>query len=387
MKIFGIILVIFGGFWVFGRLLNQPTMLQIIKGKIDDEGLFFGIRRYLSAELFGFGFGMGIMGIGFYLINPEFLNIYILTLGIFSSLVFLWWSFKLSRLLHAQIILFGIWGLIFWGIGGLLMGIVIGWIIATLIGFTSILRGKILNKHEFIDEKKVRANLLIMKHGSFEMAKSLFDDENNALLKFATNSIKKLDFFNIPLGFPTLFVATYPDVVLWWQGLSEEDQGDLLDLEGFYEKDVLNFEDKIKTKYLEVVVNKYRECGVVLECIERSESKIYEFINNPEDEQTVTVGYDDAEKCDIHWGNVVASRVNKNSIVCSNGTEYLDTSFDEKETEVVNKQCPFCGGHVDRFLYVDNFKNGKNGDWGDIGWMEVCFRCKKPIYLKFESEG
>lgn len=152
MKILGIILIIIGGFWIFSRLLNQPVMFRIIKDKIHENGLFFGIRRYLLGELFGFGFGIGIMWIGFYLSSPELLHFYILGTGILLSTVFLWGGFELKTLPRALIILFGVWGLVFWGIGGLVLGIFVGWITTILIGlFTLILWGNVLNKYEFIN--------------------------------------------------------------------------------------------------------------------------------------------------------------------------------------------------------------------------------------------
>jgi len=121
--------------------------------------------------------------------------------------------------------------------------------------------------YEKIDDKKVKANLFVMKNMSFEVAKSFskFDDENKELLKFATDSIKKVDFFNIPLGFPSLFVATYPDVLLWWNNLSDEEQDNFF--KKFDENDLLDENEKIKTKYLEVIINKFKENGQRLECL------------------------------------------------------------------------------------------------------------------------
>lgn len=172
MKILGIILVIIGGVWIFSRLLNQPVMFRIIKDKINENGLFFGIRRYLSGELFGFGLGIGIMGIGIYLLNTEFLYFYILGVGILLSTVFLWGSFELYALPRALIIIFGIWGLVFWGIVGLILGILIGWIITMVIGTSSlVLFGNLLNRYEYTDEagKKVVLTLGYEGKGKFDI--------------------------------------------------------------------------------------------------------------------------------------------------------------------------------------------------------------------------
>ncbi len=145
IKILGIILIIFGGFWIFSRLLNQPKMFQIIREKIREGGLIFGIKRYLVGELFGLGLGIGIVGVGFYLINPNFLSFFVWGAGILLSIVFLWGGFKLNALPHALIFLFGIGGFLLWGLSGLVGGLVIGWIATMLIGLLTIPIGKIFD--------------------------------------------------------------------------------------------------------------------------------------------------------------------------------------------------------------------------------------------------
>jgi hypothetical protein len=70
MIILGIILMVFGGFWTFSRLLNQGIMFRMLKENIEDRGLMFAIRRYLVAELFtGLGLGIAVTAIGFYLLS------------------------------------------------------------------------------------------------------------------------------------------------------------------------------------------------------------------------------------------------------------------------------------------------------------------------------
>jgi len=137
-KILGTILIIFGSIWLISRLFNQPVMFRIIREKIRESGLMFGVKRYLVAELFGLGFGLAILGAGFYLFNPELLSYFLYGTAILLAIVFLWGSFELNALPSALIFLFGVVGLIFWGIGGLVGGLVIGWITTMLIGFLTI---------------------------------------------------------------------------------------------------------------------------------------------------------------------------------------------------------------------------------------------------------
>jgi len=123
MKFLGVILIIFGGFWTLSRLLNQRRMFWIIREKTREGGLLFGIRRYLSAELFGLGLGCGAIGLGIYLFNSEFLPFFFWGVGILLALIFLWGSFELNALPPALIFLFGVGGFLLWGLGGLVGGV------------------------------------------------------------------------------------------------------------------------------------------------------------------------------------------------------------------------------------------------------------------------
>jgi len=68
MKILGIILMIFGGFWIFSRLLNQRIAFRLTRKNIELGGLVFAIYRYLVAELFaGWILGIAVVAIGYYL--------------------------------------------------------------------------------------------------------------------------------------------------------------------------------------------------------------------------------------------------------------------------------------------------------------------------------
>lgn len=123
------------------------------------------------------------------------------------------------------------------------------------------------DKPNEIDKRKVAANMFVLKHGSYGVAESFsnFDGEQKELLKFATESIKKIDpLGGLPLGFTSEFVATYPDVVLWWNNLSDEKQEDLL--KNIDENDFFDKDKKIKQKYLMVIVDTYKSDGFELEC-------------------------------------------------------------------------------------------------------------------------
>lgn len=67
MNVLAIALIIFGGFWIFGRILNQPTMFNIVKRKVETNGLLYGIWCYFRGEIFGFGLGIGLVILGVYL--------------------------------------------------------------------------------------------------------------------------------------------------------------------------------------------------------------------------------------------------------------------------------------------------------------------------------
>lgn len=118
-----------------------------------------------------------------------------------------------------------------------------------------------------IDPRKAKANMFVLESESFEIAEvySKGDKEKEELLKFSTQSIKKIDQIGgIPLAFSLEFVATYPDVLLWWNSLSDEKQGDIL--KDFDENDLLDKNRIIKTKYLRVIIEAYKNTGATLEC-------------------------------------------------------------------------------------------------------------------------
>lgn len=118
----------------------------------------------------------------------------------------------------------------------------------------------------YIDNRKFEANLYVLKGGGFKEVEifSEFDENSKELLKFATKSIKEIDTFRIPLGFPLEFVATYPDVLLWWNKLTDEEQEKMF--ENLDENDLLDENQKIKLEYLSIIGQAYQNTGAKLEC-------------------------------------------------------------------------------------------------------------------------
>lgn len=112
------------------------------------------------------------------------------------------------------------------------------------------------------------------------------------------------------------------------------------------------------------------------------ENNTYEFINNAGDKEVYTIGYKNSGKFNIYWDDIIASKNNKKDIITTDGASLDMPEFDPSEaTDFVNVKCPICGASIDRFFYIDNFGGKKEEEYGDVGWMEVCFKCKKLIYL------
>ncbi|MFA6076871.1 MAG: hypothetical protein WC735_02240 [Candidatus Paceibacterota bacterium] len=165
---------------------------------------------------------------------------------------------------------------IIWTILWLSGGFMTGWhslislaliIIPSIISCRQIIEIMKERGEEKIDLRKVNANLFVLKHFSFQAAESFskFDKEQEELLKFATKSIKEIDpLGGIPLGFSWEFVATYPDVFLWWNKLSDEEQEKIL--ENFDENDFLDENENINPKYLKMIVDSYKKYNIKLEC-------------------------------------------------------------------------------------------------------------------------
>lgn len=138
------------------------------------------------------------------------------------------------------------------------------------------------------------ANYQILNYGSKELYLSSIKLNNDPDFSiYSTSSInyfiapfkkdKKLStpltvgqFINYLLekGFPNWFIAAYPDVVVWFKGLEEDDQSDLLDF-GYKDGDIDIFSSvdkdmKIKDEVLRNIINSFKKEGVIFECLRRS---------------------------------------------------------------------------------------------------------------------
>ena len=136
--------------------------------------------------------------------------------------------------------------------------------------FVSLLRGiGILGTKSWpdkIDRQKTEANSLVLKQNSYESAVSYsrFDEDAEKLLKFATKSIKLIDKFYIPPGFSYEFIATYPDVFLWWSSLTDEQQEKIFS--GVGEDKMLDKAGKLEMNTLRLMIDAYKATGAKLEC-------------------------------------------------------------------------------------------------------------------------
>jgi hypothetical protein len=152
--------------------------------------------------------------------------------------------------------------------------------------------------------------------------------------------------------------------------------------EKFLEKHNMTNESYGK-KYEEVIAI-YRESVRVSDYGEKYNYDIYEFVNEDGMKEVYTIGYEKNGKFDIYWEDIIASKNNKNGVLLSDGTKTIDTSIDENNTELINKKCPYCTGNVDRFIYVNNFSKSED-DYGDVGWMEVCWKCRKVLFIDINT--
>ncbi len=124
-----------------------------------------------------------------------------------------------------------------------------------------------MNDSDKIDPRKVKANLFVLENESFEIAEaySKRDREKEELLKFSTQSIKKINRLEIPEAFPLGFVAVYPDVVVWWNYLGNK-QDNILESFAENETDLLDKKEMVKSKYLKLIIEAYKNTGASLEC-------------------------------------------------------------------------------------------------------------------------
>ena len=62
------ILMIVGGLWFFGRILNQTEMYSRYKNNQINRGTFFALNRWFQTELMGLFAGIGLMYWGYTLL-------------------------------------------------------------------------------------------------------------------------------------------------------------------------------------------------------------------------------------------------------------------------------------------------------------------------------
>lgn len=158
-------------------------------------------------------------------------------------------------------------------------------------------------KSDNLDPRKIKANIFVLESESFEIAEaySKRDNEKEELLKFSTQSIKKINRLNIPLAFPLGLAAAYPDVVVWWNDLDNK-QDNIL--ESFDENDLLDENQKIKPKYLRVIIEAYKNTGASLECsygsvengLQEEKINTYEFLIKLTTEEFAELLYSSALK-------------------------------------------------------------------------------------------
>ena len=88
MSVLGWILMVFGSFWCFGRILNQGDMYRSFVRLSSEKGVFFGIQRYIIIEfIMGFGMGTFLLSLGYFLVY-DFIPLK-LCFGLFACLFYI----------------------------------------------------------------------------------------------------------------------------------------------------------------------------------------------------------------------------------------------------------------------------------------------------------
>jgi len=143
-----------------------------------------------------------------------------------------------------------------------------------------------IKRQDNLDIRKISANLIAIRTGNDTTAEIILKEntEYSDLLKFATKSIKNNSIHNlgdIPPIFTYEFAATYPDIVLWWETLSdleiikilfvEKLNDNLSDDEISYMINDLDFDsifenDGIMQYRYKKVIDAYKNTGATLEC-------------------------------------------------------------------------------------------------------------------------
>jgi len=117
-----------------------------------------------------------------------------------------------------------------------------------------------------IDKGAFGINFTILSKGGFKMAEAFlaFEENGKELLRRRTKSIGSIDKLGgVGLGFSDMFTAAYPDVILWFNKLSDKEQeivtGEIL------ETDWQDSTGWITPKYLRRLVDEFKRRGNKLE--------------------------------------------------------------------------------------------------------------------------
>jgi len=114
-----------------------------------------------------------------------------------------------------------------------------------------------------INPVSFKANYEILRHNSRELYQSHASLVNEPdFSKHGTKTIDELaKFGNQPLGYRDWFIAAYPDVIMWFQDLKDEEAMEIMGNPA--EEDVFDEEHKIKVEFLRKIVDSYNK---KLEC-------------------------------------------------------------------------------------------------------------------------
>lgn len=114
-----------------------------------------------------------------------------------------------------------------------------------------------------INPVSFKANYEILRHNSRGLYKShasLVDEPD-----FSNDGTKTIDELaklgNQPLGYRDWFIAAYPDVIMWFQDLKDQEAMEILG--NLSDNEVFDEEHKIKSEYLRKIVDSYQK---KLEC-------------------------------------------------------------------------------------------------------------------------
>lgn len=128
-------------------------------------------------------------------------------------------------------------------------------------------------KKDNIDVLKFQANYEILKNESMEIYKATVKLHSQLdISQHATPSIEILGpIMDRPLGYPMWFIAAYPDIVIWFANLDNENMGNIFgNVLGNEDFDTNSF---LNHSCLRKIINFYTSSGNILECVEKLRQK------------------------------------------------------------------------------------------------------------------